>query len=82
MSTKSRPPKQPTDDAPPVDEKLAATLRTDVGYEYHLELSRSVIKDLINPDTPDVRIEVPCPLHGTRRFLHTSYIKELDVRSL
>lgn len=63
-------------------EKLAATLRTDVGFEYHLELPRSVIEDLIDPETPDVRIEVPCSLHGTRRFLHTSYIKELDVRGL
>lgn len=63
-------------------EKLAVTLRTDVGFEYHLDLPRPVVEGLIDPDTPDAFIEVPCQLAGMQRFLHTSYIKECDVRGL
>lgn len=69
--------------APPKQvENLAVTLRTDVGFEYHLNLPRPVVEGLIDPDTPDAFIEVPCPLTGMQRFLHTSYIKECDVLGL
>lgn len=75
---------QEQSEAPPsvAIEKLAVILRTDVGYEYHLELRRDVVEALIDPDIPDIRIEVPCPISSMRRFLHTSYIKECDVRGL
>jgi hypothetical protein len=63
-------------------EKLAVTLRTDVGFEYHLDLPRPLVEGIIDPAVPDQFIEVPCTLHGTKRFLHTAYIKECDVRGL
>jgi hypothetical protein len=64
------------------EERLATTLRTDVGFEYHLDLPRSVVQGIIDPDVPDAFIEVPCKQLHTRRFLHTSYVKEVDVRGL
>lgn len=75
MSTKQT--KQPA----PI-EKLAVTLRTDVGFEYHLDLPRPIVEGIIDPSVPDQFIEVPCTLNNTKRFLQTSYIKELDVRGL
>lgn len=64
------------------EERLPVTLRADNSYEYHLDMARSVIEGLLDPDVPDVFLEVPCPVNGTRRFLHTSYVKEIDVRGL
>src|SRR5579875_1146242 len=74
---------QATSSAPPADEpRLAVTLRARNGYEYHIDMARSVAEALIDPDVPDAFIEVPCPIRDTRRFLHTSEIKEIDVRGL
>ena len=64
------------------EQRLATTLRTMNGYEYHLDLARSVIEGILDPDVDDAFLEVPCPVAGTRRFLHTSNIKEIDVRGL
>ncbi|GCE14194.1 hypothetical protein [Tengunoibacter tsumagoiensis] len=64
------------------DEILAVTLRMDNSFEYHLNLKRSVLAGILDPDVGDVFIEVPCPVAGTKRFLHTSRIKELDARGL
>lgn len=58
------------------------TLRTDNSFEHHLLLPRSVVEGILDPDTPDAFIEVPCQLNGMKRFLHTSYVKEIDVRGL
>lgn len=72
--------------APPEPAKISVTLRTEQSYEYNLDLPRPVVEKLLNPDVPDGFIEVPAVayggqrLHGTRRFLHTAYIKEVDVR--
>lgn len=71
--------------APLPPAKINVTLRTDTGYEYHLELAQEVVDGILNPDVPDAFIEVPAraiggqALHGLRRYLHTSYIKEIDV---
>ena len=73
---------------PPEPAKISVTLRTEQSYEYNLDLPRPVVENLLNPDVPDCFIEVPAkayggqPLHGTRRFLHTSYIKEVDIRGM
>jgi hypothetical protein len=64
------------------EERLPVTLRADNSYEYHLDIARSVIEGLLDPDVPDLFLEVPCPVNGARRFLHTSYVKEIDVRGL
>lgn len=62
--------------------KLPVTARLENGFEYHLDLVRSVIDGILDPDVPDVFIEIPCSIANTRRFLHTSMIKEVDVRGL
>ena len=67
---------------PESEQRLPATLRDEKSFEYHLDLARSVINAIIDPDIPDTFIEVPCPITNTRRFLHTSYIKEIDVRGM
>lgn len=62
--------------------KLPVTARLENGYEYHLDLVRSVIDGILDPDIADVFIEIPCAVPNTRRFLYTSMIKEIDVRGL
>lgn len=62
--------------------KLPVTARLENGFEYHLDLVRSVIDGILDPDVADVFLEIPCPIPNTRRFLHTSMIKEVDVRGL
>ncbi len=64
------------------EEKLAVALRAQNNYEYHLNLPRSVVEGILDPEIPDCFIEVPCPVQNMRRFLHTSYVKEVDVRGL
>lgn len=67
----------------PEEARLACTLRTDVGFEYHIDLAREVVEGILDPEVDDAFIEVPCTLTGgMKRFLHTSYIKEIDVRGL
>ena len=68
--------------APSSEDRLPVTLRARNSYEYHLDLARSVVVALLDPDVPDAFIEVPCSVRGTRRFLHTSEIKEIDVKAL
>lgn len=62
--------------------KLPVTARLENGFEYHLDLVRSVVDGILDPDVADVFIEIPCSIPNTRRFLHTSMIKEIDVRGL
>lgn len=74
---------QKTEEALPVqvvEERLAVTLRTMNGYEYHLDLPRSVIAGILDPDVDDAFLEVPCQVASTRRYIHTSNIKEIDVK--
>lgn len=74
--------------APPEPALISITLRTEQSFEYNLDLPREVVEKLLDPDVADGFIEVPGrayggqKLHGVRRFLHTSYIKEIDVRGL
>lgn len=63
-----------------VENTLPVTIRIDNNFEYHLNLALSVIDAILNPDVPDAFIEVPSPVSAVRRFLHTSRIKELDVK--
>jgi hypothetical protein len=74
---------QATSSARTLDEpRLPVTLRARNGYEYHIDMARSVAEALLDPDVPDAFIEVPSPIRDMRRFLHTSEIKEIDVRGL
>jgi hypothetical protein len=68
--------------APRHEAKLPVALRAENGFEYHLDLERRVIEGILDPDVPDVFIEVPSPVKGIRRFLHTAFVKEIDVRGL
>lgn len=88
-SPKAETPKSPAKamqertEIPPKDEtKHPVTLRVENSYEYHLDLVRSVVDGILDPDTADAFIEVPCPVVGARRFLHTSYVKEIDIRGM
>ena len=71
-------------EAPPQrdEQQLSVTLRDDKTFEYHLVLPRSAIDAMLDPDVPDAFIEVPCVVRNTKRFLHTSYVKEVDVRGM
>lgn len=62
------------------EQRLAVILRNQSGHEYHVELLRSVVEQILDPDVPDVFIEVPCNITGTKRFLSTAFISEIDVR--
>lgn len=69
--------------------KREVTLRLENGYEYHVSMPPDELAALLDPDVPDCFIEVPPiasgasgqRLQGVRRYLHTGYIKEVDVRS-
>lgn len=60
------------------ERKLRMTLVDDKGYEYHLTPYESVARAILDPDVPDVFIEVPVPpdLQGAvlHAYLHTSRI--------
>ena len=74
--------------APKTIAPLSITLRAESGYEYNLDLPRDVVEKLLDPDVGDGFIEVPAcsssgqRLTGARRFLHTAFVKEIDVRGL
>jgi hypothetical protein len=67
---------------PHIDPPLGVTLRNQNGYEYHMEMIKPVIEKVLDPDVPDTFIEIPCKVAGTRRFLNTAYVVEIDVRGL
>src|SRR5579859_8174675 len=64
------------------EEILAVTIRLDNSFEYHLNIPRSVVEGILDPDVDDAFLKVPSPLKGSRRFVHTSKVKDLDVRGL
>lgn len=55
----------------------------DKGLEYHMDKPESVVRGIIDPDTPDAFIEVPVPANLAtsvkHRFLHTNRIAVLDL---
>lgn len=66
----------------PKEQSIRITLRTSVGAEYHLEKPATVVRGILDPDTPDALIEVPImPPNSAvkRRFIHTNQIAELDI---
>jgi hypothetical protein len=67
---------------PHIDPPLGVTLRNQNGYEYHMEMTKPVIEKVLDPDVPDTFIEVPCKVAGTKRFLSTAFVAEIDVRGL
>jgi hypothetical protein len=60
------------------ERQLRMTLVDDKSYEYHLTPYESVVRAILDPDVPDVFIEVPVPdqLKGSvlHAYLHTSRI--------
>ena len=85
MPSKSAKPMQAKTETPPpasIEERLPVALRLDNTYEYHLELPRSAVESLIDPDVDDCFIEVPCAIHRMTRYLHTSHIKEIVAKGL
>ncbi len=73
---------QPAEEPKIVAPLFSVTLRIDNNFEYHLDLPREAVDGILDPDVDDFFLEVPCPIGGSRRFLHTSKIKEIDVRGL
>jgi hypothetical protein len=62
------------------DRPIRVTLRTGVGFEYHLTMDESAVRDLLDPDVPDVFIPVPVELPAVKnRYIHTHIIAEVDV---
>ena len=66
---------------PSEERRVRMTVVDDKAYEYHLNPYESVARGIIDPDTPDVFIEVPIDprlkesvLHA---YLHTSRIARL-----
>ncbi len=70
---------------PPAEERrIRVTLRRDNGYEYHQVFAESVVRALIDPERSDSFIKLAiadAKVHQVvkHRFLHTSYIAEVDV---
>jgi outer membrane translocation and assembly module TamA len=67
---------------PAQEQNIRLTAQTDVGYEYHLTMPESAVKDLIDPDVADAYIEVPVPndvKNVRHRYVHTSRFKQIDV---
>lgn len=66
---------------PEQERTIRVTIIDDKASEFHLVKPESVIRDILDPDTPDVFIEVPVPeqLAGSvkRNFLHTSRIARM-----
>ena len=63
------------------ERQVRMTLIDDRSYEYHLTPYESVARGILDPDTPDIFIEVPIDqrLQGTVKhaYLHTSRIARL-----
>ncbi len=65
------------------ERKIRVTIIDDKAFEYHLTPYESVLKGILDPDVPDVFIEVPVEpnLRGSvvHTFLHTSRIAKFYV---
>lgn len=61
--------------------RIRLTVIDDKGFEYHLDPHESVVRDILNPDVPDIFIEVPIEPHlqghVKHTYLHTSRIAKL-----
>ena len=62
---------------------ITVTARKSTGFEYHLSLPESVVKGIIDGDTPDVRIRIPVP-HALSasvkyRYVLSSIFEEIDI---
>jgi hypothetical protein len=54
---------------------IRITIIDDKAFEYHLVRRESVVRGILDPETPDVFIEVPCTIQGVKHaYLHTSRI--------
>ena len=54
---------------------IRITIVDDRAFEYHLVRRESVVRGILDPDTPDTFIEVPCSIQGVvHAYLHTSRI--------
>lgn len=60
------------------ERRVPITIIDMKAYEYHLDAYESVVRGILDPDTPDVFIEVPVEKHlqGSVRhaYLHTSQV--------
>ena len=65
------------------ERRVRITIIDDKAYEYHLTPYESVIRAILDPETPDAFIEVPLEPHLVGRvahaYLHTSRIAKLYV---
>lgn len=63
------------------ERRIRLTVIDDKGFEYHLNPHESVARDILDPDVPDVFIEVPIEptLRGSvvHTYLHTSRIAKM-----
>lgn len=63
------------------EQRIRLTVIDDKGFEYHLNPHESVVRDILDPDVPDVFIEVPIEPslqgHVKHTYLHTSRIAKL-----
>lgn len=54
---------------------IRITIVDDRAFEYHLVRRESVVRGILDPETPDAFIEVPCSIQGVvHAYLHTSRI--------
>ena len=57
------------------ERNIRITIIDDLAVEYHLVRRESVVRGILDPETPDVFIEVPCSIQGVvHAYLHTSRI--------
>ena len=56
---------------------IPVTVVDDLAFEHHLNLAESVLRGILDPETPDTFIEIPIPygVQGVKHaYLHTSRI--------
>ena len=75
MASKARAMQQASEAPPQQEALIPVTIVDDKAFEYHFSLTESVLRGILDPDTPDAFIEVPCALPSVKHaYLHTSRI--------
>lgn len=83
MASKAKIMQIASEQAAGLERLVRVTARKNQGQEYHLLLPESVVRGIVDGDTPDVRIRVPIPreLAGSVRYRYVlaSIFEEIDI---
>ncbi len=75
MASKARAMQEASVKPPEQEALIPVTIVDDKAFEYHFSMAESVLRGILDPDTADAFIEVPCALSSVKHaYLHTSRI--------